>query len=201
MATSDEMEEDDDQSSSAFVCVRPAVGSARFACFSTSARAGAPIISRSCTARAPASTALGSTCDGVLGSAPRRLFEQSADEHFTRFNDHPPKTSYAVGMIHADVQGVPEALCITPLDTAVQLRPTFAQIDLQAAESASASAAGAGVSGSGASSPSPKRRGVGRRVVFDDEDEEDGGGAYAGAGNGDGGDGAGGLGWRGGGGG
>ena len=54
------------------------------------------------------------------------------------------KTSYAVGMLHTDVHGVPEALCLTPLDAAVQLRPSFAQIDRQAADTA----AGSGAAGS-----------------------------------------------------
>ena len=100
------------------------------------------------------------------------------------------KTSYAVGMLHTDVHGVPEALCLTPLDAAVQLRPSFAQIDRQAADAAAGSGAAGSSSaagGSGKSSPSVGRRGVGRRVAFDDEGEE--GGAYGGEG-----DGAGGLG-------
>ena len=46
------------------------------------------------------------------------------------------KTSYAIGMLHTDEAGSPQAFCLTPLDSAVQLRPSFAQID-QAAAAAS----------------------------------------------------------------
>lgn len=53
------------------------------------------------------------------------------------------KTSYAIGMLRTDAHGEPVALSLTPLDEAMQLRPSFAEID--AAESrnkAAASAAG-----------------------------------------------------------
>ena len=39
------------------------------------------------------------------------------------------KTSYAIGMLSTDQHGMPVALCLTPLDEAVQLRPSFAEID------------------------------------------------------------------------
>ena len=93
-----------------------------------------------------------------------------------------PKTTYAIGMLHTDVQGVPEALCLTPLDTAVQMRPSFAEIDQQAAEAAEAASA-VGVGGSGSSvaagsgrlpaSPTPRAHGGGRRVAFDDDAADD----------------------------
>jgi hypothetical protein len=53
------------------------------------------------------------------------------------------KTSYAIGMLHTDPEsGTPQALCLTPLDAAVQLRPSFAEIDRAAAAAAKADAAG-----------------------------------------------------------
>ena len=39
------------------------------------------------------------------------------------------KTSYAVGMLRVDERGAPLALCLTPLHQALQLRPSFAEID------------------------------------------------------------------------
>lgn len=39
------------------------------------------------------------------------------------------KTSYAVGMLRTTEDGTPLELCLTPLDAAVQLRPSFADID------------------------------------------------------------------------
>jgi DNA-directed RNA polymerase-3 subunit RPC5 len=76
------------------------------------------------------------------------------------------KTSYAIGMMHVDKDGTPEALCLTPLDAAVQLRPSFAQID---ADEGTAAGAGSSTGNSAAASPArPKHR---RAVVLDDEDE------------------------------
>ena len=39
------------------------------------------------------------------------------------------RTSYAVGMVHADDDGVPQSVNITPLSSTVQLRPSFAAFD------------------------------------------------------------------------
>ena len=39
------------------------------------------------------------------------------------------KTSYAIGMLRSDQDGKPVSLCLTPLDEAVQLRPSFVAID------------------------------------------------------------------------
>lgn len=82
-----------------------------------------------------------------------------------------PKTSYAIGLLHADLQGVPEALCITPLDTTVQLRPSFAQIDAAEAPSGLASGAASAAGGSAASTPARRTK----RVMFDVEDDDDDG--------------------------
>ena len=39
------------------------------------------------------------------------------------------KTAYAVGMLRVDERGAPVALCLSPLDESLQLRPSFAEID------------------------------------------------------------------------
>ena len=94
------------------------------------------------------------------------------------------KTSYAIGMLHTDqATGVPAALCLTPLDAAVQLRPSFAQIDQAAAAAAAAAAeragAGAGVAvsashaGAGADDADIADGTYGDGVDIGDEDEED----------------------------
>ena len=41
----------------------------------------------------------------------------------------PAKTSYAIGMLRTDEAGTPESLCLTPLSSTVQLRPSFALLD------------------------------------------------------------------------
>lgn len=61
------------------------------------------------------------------------------------------KTSYAIGLLHRNEEtGLPQALCLTPLEAAVQLRPSFDQID----RDAKAASAGGGASGPGAASGS-----------------------------------------------
>lgn len=54
------------------------------------------------------------------------------------------KTSYAIGMLRTDQQGTPVALCLTPLDAAVQLRPSFAEIDADASSKAGGDGGGGG---------------------------------------------------------
>jgi hypothetical protein len=39
------------------------------------------------------------------------------------------KTSYAIGMLRTDEVGTPVSLCLTPLSSTVQLRPSFALLD------------------------------------------------------------------------
>ena len=64
------------------------------------------------------------------------------------------KTSYAIGCMRTDEDGTPVALCLTPLDAAVLLRPSFKEIDDAAKE--------------GEAGPSKREE--------DDDEEGDGGG-------------------------
>lgn len=50
------------------------------------------------------------------------------------------RDSYAVGMVRYNEGGEPSALCLTPLASVVQLRPSFAAIDQAEADGAAASA-------------------------------------------------------------